>query len=75
MTTQPFPEHMDLKDIHVLQTKDTRVPLVFNTNAHSPKQMDFMRFVIAVALMGQCESKEILNTRPVSESLSFLICH
>ena len=69
------PERMDLKDIHVLQARDMGVPLVINTDAHAPEPLDFMRLGIAIARRGQCESKDILNTRPVSEFLSFLHSH
>jgi DNA polymerase (family 10) len=66
------PERLDLKDVHVLRARELGVPLVISTDAHDSDHLDSMRFGVAVARRGWCQSDDILNTRPVREFLSFL---
>ncbi|MBF8267115.1 MAG: polymerase [Dehalococcoidia bacterium] len=52
--------------------REMGVSLVISTDAHATGDLDSMRFGVAVARRGWCEAKDILNTRPVEEFLSFL---
>jgi DNA polymerase (family 10) len=45
---------------------------VISTDAHSTDQLEFMRFGIGVARRGWCEAPNILNTRPLSEIITYL---
>ena len=66
------PERLDLKDTHVFQAKEMGVPLILSTDSHSHTNLDNMRFGIAVARRGSCESKHIVNTLPIEKFLAFI---
>ncbi len=65
-------ERLDLKDVHIARAKQLGVALVISTDAHTVEFLDRMRFGVAIARRGWCESKDIVNTRPVEEVLAFL---
>ncbi|MGZ3537308.1 MAG: DNA polymerase/3'-5' exonuclease PolX [Syntrophales bacterium] len=56
------PERMDLDDIHARKAIDAGVMLVCNTDAHSARQFENMRFAVATARRGWAEERNILNT-------------
>ena len=66
------PERLDLKDTHVLRAKEMGVPLIISTDSHFHTHLDKMRFGVAVARRGWCESKHIVNTLPLEEFLAFI---
>ena len=66
------PERLDLKDTHVYRARELGATLVINTDAHTVEGLDNVRYGVAVARRGWCEAKHILNTRPVTEFLSYL---
>jgi len=67
-----MPSRLDLKDIHVYRARELGVKLIMGTDAHSTAQLGFMRFGVGVARRGWCQAKDILNTRPAKEILTFL---
>jgi DNA polymerase (family 10) len=67
-----MPERLDLRDVYVRRARDLGVWLVINTDAHSIRQLDVMRFGVGVARRGWCEARHILNTRPLPQLQSFL---
>ena len=72
MEINSAPERLDLKDTHILRAKELGVPLVISTDSHSYTHLDKIRFGVASARRGWCESKHILNTLPVEEYLTFI---
>jgi DNA polymerase (family 10) len=62
-----MPSRIDLKDIHAYRARELGVRLVINTDAHAAEHLGFMRFGIGAARRGWCQSKDILNTRPLAE--------
>ena len=65
------PERLDMKDTHVLRARELGVPLVISTDAHETGSLAQLRYGVAVARRGWCESHHILNTRPLEEFLAF----
>lgn len=66
------PERLDLKDTHVLRARELGVPLVVNADSHSFSHLEQVRYGVAVARRGWCESKHIVNTLPLDEFLGFI---
>ena len=62
-----FPQRLDLNDINARMAKDSRVKIAINTDAHTAKQMNMMRFGVAVARRAWLEKKDVINTRPLSK--------
>jgi len=67
-----MPSRLDLKDTHVYRARELGVKLVINTDAHSTGNLGFIRFGVGVARRGWCEAKDILNTRPLAELITYL---
>ncbi|MFI4986937.1 MAG: DNA polymerase/3'-5' exonuclease PolX, partial [Alphaproteobacteria bacterium] len=61
------PERLDLGDSHARLAKEAGVKLAIDTDAHSVRQLDFMRFGLDVARRGWLERKDVLNARPWDE--------
>ncbi len=70
-----MPSRLDLKDIHVYRARELGIKLIMGTDAHSTAQLGFMRFGVGVARRGWCQSKDILNTKPMDEIIAFLRSH
>lgn len=64
-----FPQRLDLNDISSKRAKESNVPLVISTDAHTIDQLDNMGFGVAVARRGWLEKKDILNTLPLQTLL------
>jgi DNA polymerase (family 10) len=67
-----MPSRLDLKDIHIYRARELGVKLIMGTDSHSTAHLGFMRFGIGIARRGWCQSKDILNTKPMKEMLAFL---
>jgi DNA polymerase (family 10) len=67
-----MPSRLDLKDIHAYRARELGVKLVISTDAHSPAQLDFIRFGVGVARRAWCEPAHILNTLPLEGLLASL---
>ncbi len=67
-----MPSRLDLKDTNVYRARELGVKLVINTDAHSTDNLGFMRFGVGVARRGWCEAKDILNTRPLAELITYV---
>lgn len=65
-----MPSRLDLKDIHAYRARELGVKLVISTDAHQAGHLPLMRFGIGVARRAWCETKDILNTRPLAEFLA-----
>lgn len=66
------PLRMDIDDIYCRAAKDAGVKLVLSTDAHSPAQLDYMRFGVDQARRGWLTKQDVLNTRPLKTFLKLL---
>jgi DNA polymerase (family 10) len=67
-----MPSRLDLRDVHAYRARELGVKLVINTDAHGPEHLSFSRFGVGVARRGWCQSRDILNTRPLAEIIAYL---
>jgi DNA polymerase (family 10) len=58
------PNRMDLPDVACRQAREMGVPVVINTDAHSPAHLGRREFAIAMARRGWLERKHVLNAQP-----------
>ncbi len=65
------PERLDLDWRNVKKYRN-KVKFVISTDAHSTTEMDFIRLGVSQARRGWCESRNILNTRPIEDVRSYL---
>jgi DNA polymerase (family 10) len=65
-------ERMDLPDTLAAAAKSHGVRFVLSTDAHSTRELDFMKFAVAVARRAGLTAADILNTRSLAEFLNGL---
>lgn len=58
------PSRLDLNDVHLATAKRMGIPIVINTDAHSPHGMDVMRYGILQARRGGLSRDDVANTGP-----------
>jgi len=66
------PDRLDLTDAQCRLAKQLGVTLVVSTDAHSPVELDFMRFGVDQARRGWLEARDVLNTHGVDAVRSAL---
>ncbi len=66
------PDRLDLNDINARAAKNAGIPLTIDTDAHSPSNLDLLRFGIHTARRAWVEKKDVLNTKPLDELLQWL---
>jgi len=66
------PSRLDLNDLHARRAKELGVPIVISTDAHTIGQLDYMRFGVSVARRAWLTPKDVLNTLPERQLLSWL---
>ena len=57
------PERLDLNGAAARLARDTGVLLAISTDAHSPNELEYMRFGVDQARRGWLEAKNVINTR------------
>ncbi len=67
-----MPERLDLRDNDAFRARELGVMIAINTDAHQPDHLEVMRFGVGVARRAWCEAKDIVNTRPVEQVLSYI---
>jgi DNA polymerase (family 10) len=67
-----FPERMDLNDVNCRMAKEIGVRVAISTDSHNVPQLDNMFFGVAMARRGWLEKKDVLNTLPLNELVSYL---
>ncbi|MDP3740966.1 MAG: DNA polymerase/3'-5' exonuclease PolX, partial [bacterium] len=67
-----FPDRLDIHDTLIREAVAAGVKLVINTDAHSPKHLEFMHFGEAQARRGWASKNDVLNTKPLGELLKYL---
>ena len=61
------PKRLDLIDVYCQFAKDRGVLIAINTDAHSIKDFDNLRFGIGQGRRGWLKKNDVLNTRPLGE--------
>lgn len=61
------PERLDLDDVACAAAKAHGIPIVISTDAHSPEQLDKMRYGILQARRGGLTPADVANTRTWSQ--------
>ena len=61
------PNRLDLADVHVQRARELGVKVAVDTDAHSVKELGFMRYGIEQARRGWLERKDVLNAKPLAE--------
>ncbi len=56
------PVRLDLDDIHARRAVELGVPLVINTDAHSPGEMDYLEYGVATARRAWATKADVFNT-------------
>ncbi|MEA1927823.1 MAG: DNA polymerase/3'-5' exonuclease PolX [Candidatus Auribacterota bacterium] len=65
------PRRLDLNDIHTRMAKDRGARLIINTDAHSIKHLELMKYGIFTARRGWLEKEDVINTYPLKKLLAF----
>ncbi len=66
------PDRLDLSDIHAFRARELGVPVVIDTDAHSPDGLRFMRYGLDQARRGWLEKKDVLNTKTLTRLRKWL---
>lgn len=61
------PMRLDLNDVYLLKAKSMGIPIVINTDAHSTRGLDNMKYGIKQARRGYLTKKDVANTREWNE--------
>ena len=58
------PMRLDLNDVYCAAAKQHGIPIVINTDAHSPDGLDVLRYGILQARRAGLTKADVANTRP-----------
>jgi DNA polymerase (family 10) len=58
------PNRRDVNDVHARAAADAGVPILINTDAHSPANLDLVRYGVATARRAWLTKQQVANTRP-----------
>ncbi|MFC1546433.1 DNA polymerase/3'-5' exonuclease PolX [bacterium] len=67
MELNAHPDRLDLNDVHCMTAKENGVKVAISTDAHSAQGLKFLRFGINQARRGWISSKDVINTRSLTE--------
>lgn len=66
------PSRLDLNDIQAAAAREHGIPIVINTDAHSPAGLDMMKYGVFQARRAWLEKNDIANTRSFDQFRSLL---
>ncbi len=66
------PARLDLNDVHCAMARESGVPIVINSDAHSPKGLDVLRFGVNQARRGGLTRNDVANCWTWEEIASWL---
>ncbi len=72
MEIDASPERSDLRDLHVRAAVKAGVPLVIDSDAHSPQDFDYLPLGEAIARRGWASKADILNTKTAAQFKAYL---
>jgi DNA polymerase (family 10) len=67
-----YPDRLDLKDVDARMARDMGARLAINTDAHSDRQLELMKFGVFTARRGWIEARDVINTLPLERLLRIL---
>ncbi|MEZ5952378.1 MAG: PHP domain-containing protein [Planctomycetaceae bacterium] len=67
MEINAHPARLDLDDIHARQARDHGIPIVINTDAHSPHGLDLLEWGVYQARRAGLTRQDVANTRTSKE--------
>jgi DNA polymerase (family 10) len=67
MEINAFPDRLDLDDVNSRAAMEQGVTMSIGTDAHTPRQMDFMEMGVSVARRGWLGAVNVANTLPIDE--------
>ena len=65
-----YPDRLDLNDVNLRQARDLGIKITLGTDAHSPKELSWMKFGVATCRRGWLEAKDVINTYPLEKILN-----
>ena len=65
------PSRLDLNDYNIRRAKEAGVKMIIDTDAHKRDHLHLMKYGIAQARRGWAEKKDVVNTQPVKQLLTF----
>lgn len=66
------PNRLDLRDIHLWRARELGVPVLINTDAHRPGELDLAHYGVEQARRAWLSPEHVLNTRGVEDLLAGL---
>ncbi|OGB89471.1 MAG: DNA polymerase III [candidate division NC10 bacterium RIFCSPLOWO2_02_FULL_66_22] len=66
------PSRLDLNDLHARRARELGIAIAIDTDAHTVDQLDYMRFGVSVARRGWLTPRDVLNTLPEKQLISWL---
>jgi len=60
------PKRLDLKDIYIRKAKNLGAKFAISTDAHSARQLDFMKYGILTARRGWLVKQDVINVLPLA---------
>jgi DNA polymerase (family 10) len=66
-----LPDRLDLRDVYVRLALEAGVTIVCDTDAHSVRSLAYMELSVGTARRGGATAADVLNTRPLTDVLSF----
>lgn len=62
------PSRLDLDDVTATAAGDRKIPIVLSSDAHSIEELAFMEYGVDQARRAGLESKDVANTRPLTDN-------
>lgn len=66
------PARLDLNDVHCAMAKAMGIPIVINTDAHSPGDLGLMRYGVLQGRRGGLTKADVANSKPAKEFLKLI---
>ncbi len=60
-------DRLDLNELYARKAKEMGIKIAINTDAHGPKDLEWMRYGVGIARRGWLEKKDVINTLSYSE--------
>jgi DNA polymerase (family 10) len=66
-----FPDRLDLNDVNVKRAIELGARISIDSDAHSPEQLEYVRYGIATARRGWARKSDIINAMPLDQLRKF----
>jgi DNA polymerase (family 10) len=72
MECNSYPDRLDLKDVYLRMCKERGVKVVISTDAHSTRNLAYIKYGVTTARRGWLAKADVLNTLPPEQFLTAL---